>query len=160
MALSVSYRVGTEISVSDTHRSDSGLGPWGSTIHMQLCRLWSNTTQCSTRSCAPDRDGSSENLSIGFHGTIEGAELDQIIQEIQRSSKKALLGQSFLVKRLLCWHHRPWCWDDWEICKVSRAKGAIYRTVGIRTLNTQRRHNSSGPPPQGAGPIPPYGGLR
>ena len=98
MALSVSYRVGTKISVPYTHRSDPRMGPWGNTIHIQLCRLWSNTTQCSTRSCAPDRDGSSESLNIGFHGTAEGAEFDQIIQEIQRTSKKPYWGNHFWAK--------------------------------------------------------------
>ena len=159
MALSVSYRMGTKISLSDTHRPDSGMGPWGDTVNMQLYRLWGNTTERSARSCAPDRDGSPETFNIGFHGTAEGADIDQVVQKIQRPPKKALLGQSFLGKGILCWHHWPWCRDDWEICKASRAKRTIYRTAGIRAINTQRRHNSSGPPPQGAGPTPPYGGT-
>jgi hypothetical protein len=69
---------------------------------MQVCWLCGNTTERSTRSCAPDRVGSPETFNIGFHGAAEGTDIDQGIQTVQRATEKALFPQSFLGKGLLC----------------------------------------------------------
>jgi hypothetical protein len=83
-------------------------------------------------SCALVGKGATEIIGIRLDGHIERSDGDKVVQRISVSEEAPLLGQSFLGKRLLCWHGRAEQRNDPEI------RGDISITIINQTAKASR----------------------
>ena len=60
--------------------------------------------ECAKRSCACSVGDSTEVFGIGGDGDGQGKECDQDVSEVSGFEEEAVLGESFLVERVLCEH--------------------------------------------------------
>ena len=97
------------------------------------------------------------NLKSGT--SVEGAELDEDVPPVLVFEEEAILGQSFLGQGLLCGHSGIGCGHDTQVCPLSGAEGAAVRAAATVRLRIIKAAQLQGPPPLGAGPCPPYGGI-
>ena len=102
---------------------------------------------------------STQGCDLGSDGPREGPNINEVIQAVSSFKKAALLGQSFLVKRLLRRYDWSRCGDDSQVCQIPRAKGPVHRTSNPRDLTKPRGGTTHlARPLRGQGLDPPMGG--
>jgi hypothetical protein len=159
MALSVSCGLGTEISVPDSNRfGEASRRRWGAG-DLRVCRLRGGGAECAAGSRASGADDSAEGSGIGLIGSVEGADLDKDVPPVSVFEEEAVLGQSFLDQGLLCGHGGIGCGHDTQVCPLPGEEGAAVRAAATVRLRIITAAQLQGPPPLGAGPCPPYGGI-
>ena len=159
MALSVPRCLGAEIPVSDFDRCGERGHRKRDTSHLRFCRLRGGGVERSSGPCALGVDGSSQGGDIATDGSSEGADLDAIVSSVSAIEEEAILGQSFLGQRLLCGHGGSGCGNDTQVCALSREEGTAAGAAAVDRLRVMLTAQLLGPPPLGAGPCPPYGGI-
>jgi len=118
LALSVPYRVGSEIQAPGIEREG---GEGGVELHTGVCRevgLQHSGIERATRPCASVGTGATESIHLESDGDPEGSNSDQDIQEVSISEAEAILGQSFLGTGILCGHRRLRQGDDNEVREI------------------------------------------
>jgi hypothetical protein len=157
MALPVSHHLGSEVSLPDPDRSHRSKGCRRGGSDLRVCRSRGGGAECAERPCPLDRDGSAEGLDLGTDGASQRADVDEDLQAVPAFAKKALLGQSFLVKRVLCGHRRDGRRDDPQVREVPRKARTRDRTTpaGYLTGDSRRNHAC---PLRGQALVPPMGG--
>lgn len=104
---------------------------------MWVCRLRGGGIERTAGPRAPDCAGAAEGSDLRPDGESEGAVIDQGIQAVQASEEKALLGQSFLVQRILRRHGWSGCGDDSEVREIPGKEGTVRRTAKPGDLGNQ-----------------------
>ena len=118
MALSVSCCMGTEVSVSDLNRGcEGGSRSWGPG-DLRVCGMRGDGAECAAGSRASGSDDPAEGVDIRTAGSGEGSDLDEVVSPVSVFEEEALLGQSFLGKRLLCGHRGIGCGHDTQVCPL------------------------------------------
>ena len=126
---------------------------------MRVCRVRGGGAERSAGSCASGNDGTAEGCPIGFAGAFEGADIDAAVSSVSAFEEKALLGESFLGQGILRGHSWLGCGHDTKVCPLPGEEG---KAVGAAAINRLRHIVAAqllGPPPLGAGPCPPCGGI-
>ena len=123
---------------------------------MWVCRLRSGGIECTAGPRAHDCDGAAEGSDLRLDGESERAIIDQDIQAVQASEGKALLGQSFLVERILRRHDWSGCGDDPEVCEIPGKEGTVRGTAKPGDLGKPMMAQLQADP-LGAGTLPPVG---
>jgi hypothetical protein len=67
---------------------------------MEIMRISGN--EYSDRPYSPDSKYSTKNIGFTTYGNFERENRNQNLQKLSSVEKKALMGQSFLGKRILC----------------------------------------------------------
>jgi len=159
MALSVPWGMGTEIPVSGFDRWCEGGRRERDSSHLRFCRLRSGGVERSTRPCAPGDDGTAQAGDIVIDGSTEGPDIDALVSPVPEFEEEAILGQSFLVQRVLRRHGGPECGHDTQVCPLSGEEGTAIRAASIDRLKVIKPAQLLGSPTLGAGPCPPCGGI-
>ena len=107
---------------------------------------------------AHDCDGAAESSDLRPDGESERAVIDQDIQAVPASEAKALLGQSFLVKRVLRRHGWSGCGDDPEIREIPGEEGTVRGTAKPGDLGKPVMAQLQAAP-IGGRHLAPYGGM-
>lgn len=102
MALSVSHRMGAEVSVPriawgskrSRRKRDNG--------NLRLRWLRGSRAQCPVGPRTHGGDDPAKVVDIRFVGTAERANVDEALPAVQTLEEKALLGQQLLGQRILC----------------------------------------------------------
>jgi hypothetical protein len=156
MALPVSHHLGSEVPVPDSGRAGGSESCGWDPGNLWLRWFRIGGTECSKRSCASDRDGAAKALHFGSHGACKRSNVHEDLQAVPISQKKALLGQSFLGKGLLCRHRRNRRRNDPQVRKASREERTPDRTTPTGYLRRTLRRNPACPL-RGQALVPPMG---
>ena len=122
MALSISFGMDTQVSVSHSGR---GCRPRSRRLYSSLRRTEAMRdcgTECPVRSHSPDCDDSSQDRGFGYGRDLERSDRDSSIQSVRPSEAETLLGEPFLVERLLCGHRGSGRRDDPEVYDLNFAQ--------------------------------------
>jgi len=110
--------MGTEVPISDIGRRDKrGSRVWN-TSDMRICRMRSSGAECTKGSRAFDRDDSTEGIDIVSDGEAQGSDLAEDIQSASGTEEEAVLGESFLVQRVLRGYDWSGCGHDTQVCPL------------------------------------------
>ena len=104
---------------------------------MWVCRLRDSGTECTGGPRPHDCHGATEGRDLRVDGKSERAVIDQDIQAVQGSERKALLGQSFLVERILRRHSWSRCGNDPEVRKIPGKEGTVRGAVETGDLDNE-----------------------
>ena len=126
---------------------------------MRIFWLRGRGIECAAGPRASDRNGTPEDRNIHIDGPIEGSELDADISAIPAFKEAGLLGQPFLGKRVLRRYGGFGCGHDTQVCPLPGKERAVNGAVAVNRLGFITPAQLTGPPPMGAGPRPPYGGI-
>ena len=159
MALSVPCGLGSEVPFPNSDGSGKGrVGIWYPG-DLWFCGMRGCGIERATGSCASGDDDPAEGIGISSAGTTERADVDEDVPAVPVLKEETVLGQSFLVQRVLRGHSGTGCGHDTQVCPLPGKERTADGATSTDRLNIIVAAQPTGPAPLGAGTCPPYGGI-